>query len=120
MKAFVELGFPPPRPVKLMTLEYQLAQKIHAVSEPGNDRARDLVDIQIILKNSSVDMAKTRRLCERIFAYRKKHQWPPVITPGVGWNSMYLEAKGDLPVLPTVDEAVAWANDLIAKIDAAR
>jgi len=117
VKAFVELGFPAPRPVKLMTLEYQLAQKIHAVSEPGNDRARDLVDIQIVLANSSVDIEKTKRLCKRIFAYRKKHQWPPVITAGVGWNSMYLEAKGDLSVLPSVDEAIAWANDLIAKID---
>lgn len=116
VNAFVELGFPEPRPVKLMTLEYQLAQKIHAVSEPGSDRARDLVDIQIVLQNSIVDLAKTRHLCERIFAYRKKHQWPPTITAGADWQTKYIEAKGDLSVLPTVDEAVAWANELIDSI----
>jgi len=89
----------------------------HVVSvDQGNDRARDLVDMQIVLKNSSVDLAKTKHLCERIFAYRKKHQWPPVIIAGADWDSMYLEAKDDLPVLPSVGEAIAWANDLIERI----
>lgn len=36
------------------------------------------------------------------------------------WDVVYEAQKGGLPVLPTVDEAVAWANDLIARIDAAR
>ena len=36
------------------------------------------------------------------------------------WEIVYEAQKGDLPVLPTVDEAVAWANDLIARIDAAK
>lgn len=120
INAFVELGFPEPHPVRLMTLEYQLAQKIHAVSELGSDRARDLVDLQIVLNNSSVDLVKTRRLCERIFDYRKKHQWPPRVSPGADWDTKYIEAKGELPALSTVDEAVVWANQLIAKIAAAR
>ena len=38
---------------------------------------------------------------------------------GEGWEAMYNDQKGELPVLPTVDEAVAWANELIAKIDKA-
>ena len=29
----------------------------------------------------------------------------------------YDEQKGSLPVLQTVDEAIIWANELIAKID---
>ena len=33
--------------------------------------------------------------------------------------TVFLQAEG-LNVLPTVDDAVAWANDLIAKIDSAR
>ena len=27
---------------------------------------------------------------------------------------------GNLPVLPSADESIIWANDLIAKIDAAK
>lgn len=34
-------------------------------------------------------------------------------------SSAYNGQKGDLPVLPTVDEAVVWANELIEKINKA-
>ena len=37
-----------------------------------------------------------------------------------GWDEIYATQKLKLPVLPTVDDAIAWTNDLIAKIDAAR
>ena len=117
--AFMELGFPRPAPVKLMTLEYQLAQKLHAVTEPVGDRARDLVDLQIIANDSRLDYSKARRICERTFAYRRRHSWPPRMTGRDGWSEMYLDARGDIPVLPNVDEAIAWVNDLIAKIDKA-
>lgn len=35
------------------------------------------------------------------------------------WDAVYNDQKGRLPVLPTVDEAIVWANELIAKIDVA-
>lgn len=43
-----------------------------------------------------------------------------MISRGVGWDSLYFSQAEELNVLPTVDDAVAWANDLIAKIDSAR
>lgn len=116
---FMELGFPCPAPVRLMALEYQLAQKLHAVTEPGSDRARDLVDMQLIANDSKLDLVKAKRICERTFAYRKRHTWPPRMTSRDGWSKMYLDARGNLSVLPTIDEAIAWVNELIAKIDAA-
>lgn len=118
VKAFEELGFPKPTPVRLMTVEYQLAQKIHAATEPGNDRARDLVDIQVMVENSAVDYDKLKKLCERIFSYRKRHTWPARFFVGANWPEMYSEARGDIPALPTVEEAIAWANDFIDKIAA--
>ena len=36
------------------------------------------------------------------------------------WESLYEDAGNGLNVLPSVDEAVKWANDLIAKIDASK
>lgn len=35
---------------------------------------------------------------------------------GIGWDALYKAQRGALPVLPTVDEAIDWANDLIAQI----
>ena len=43
--------------------------------------------------------------------------WPPTLSKGDGWDQVYIERRGAVPVLPTVDEAVDWANDLIDQIE---
>jgi hypothetical protein len=117
---FEALGFPAPKAVRLMSLSYQIAQKLHAVSSPRNERVRDLVDLQIIFENAEIDLVKTKSICKRLFSYRKQHAWPPTITVQERWESLYADAMENLPVFPTVDEAIVWANDLIARIDAAK
>ncbi len=67
----------------------------------------------------TVDMRRTAELCRKLFRYRKVHEWPPTIVKGETWDSVYEYQRGGLPVLATVDEAVAWANELIDKIDKA-
>lgn len=47
----------------------------------------------------------------------KRQAWPPRIVKGDNWESLYADAKGHIDVLPTCDEAIAWANDLVASID---
>lgn len=116
VEIFEALGFPRPNAIPLMPLPYQIAQKLHGVTSVGSDRVRDLIDLQLIVAAFQVDMKKTADICRRIFKYRRRQPWPPHVTKGDFWNSLYDEQRGRLPVLPTVDEAVAWANGLIAKI----
>ncbi|WP_101721059.1 nucleotidyl transferase AbiEii/AbiGii toxin family protein [Eggerthella timonensis] len=116
--ALVEMGFPAPGKVPLMPLVHQVAQKIHAVTG-GGDRVRDLVDLQLISANAELDLAEIRRTCARLFAYRKAQTWPPVVAKGEGWDALYAAQAADLPVKPGIDEAVAWANDLIERIESA-
>ena len=116
VELFTALGFPAPRPVPLMPLTFQIAQKLHGVSSAGSDRARDLIDIQLIMGKDSVNLTEVRQICERLFKYRKCQSWPPVITKGSTWDDLYNAQKGGLDVLPTCDEAVKWANELIASI----
>ena len=111
------LALPRPSPIPAMKLEYQVAQKLHRASAPNSKRARDLIDLQLIMAAGGIDLARTAGICRRLFSYRKVHEWPPKIVVGDEWDTMYGDQKNDLPVLPTVDEAVAWANELIAKID---
>lgn len=115
---FVFLCLPIPGNVPAMRLEFQIAQKLHGASAPNSKRAHDLIDLQLILSRAEVDLAKTASICRRLFAYRKVHEWPPAITKGENWDSAYAAQRLDLPVLPTVDEAISWANELIVKIDA--
>ena len=119
VELFTSLGFPAPNPLPLMPLVFQVAQKLHGVSAAGSDRARDLVDLQLIMANDHVELAKVRDICERLFKYRKCRSWPPTIVKGDSWDSLYNAQKGALNVLPNCDEAVAWANDLIKSINKA-
>ncbi len=115
-RMFRELGFPDPDPLPLMPLHHQIAQKLHGASEPGSKRAHDLIDLQIIMRGATVDLTLTRRTCERLFAYRAMQPWPSVITKNEGWETLYDAQVLPPPVLQSVDEAVAWANELVTTI----
>lgn len=116
VKSFELIGLPEPRPVDLMIVQYQIAQKLHGVSAKGSDRARDLVDLQLITANRDIDYSALRNTCERLFAYRKLQAWPPVVEKGESWDEAYAIESEGLKVLPTVDVAIVWINDLIARI----
>ena len=116
---FTALGFPSPKPLPLMPLAFQIAQKLHGVSTVGNDRARDLIDLQLIMANDQIDLAEVKDICERLFKYRNRQPWPTTIVKGPLWESLYDAQKGALAVLPTCDEAVEWANQLIERISKA-
>ena len=105
--------------IRAMKLEYQVAQKLHGATELGSKRAHDLIDLQLILSQNEIDMAKTASICRELFRYRRKQPWPPHVVKNENWDAAYLERKGGLEVLPAVDEAIVWANDLIARIDTA-
>jgi hypothetical protein len=115
---FAQVGLPAPGRAPLMPLDHQVAQKLHALTGAG-DRARDLVDLQLIVSNAELDLAATRRVCERLFAYRRAQAWPPSVAPREGWEGLYAEQASELPVLQDLGEAVEWANDLVGRIAAA-
>ena len=115
-RIFEELGFPAPSPVPLMPVEHQIAQKLHGLTEQGSDRARDLVDLQIIVANGNFDCGRLRSLCERLFKARHLQSWPPRVVKGEEWDALYLEAKEDIDAILELDDAIEWANALIEKI----
>lgn len=117
---FEAVGLPSPSPSPLMTLHHQIAQKLHAVSAPGSERAHDLIDLQIICKLGDVNLQRTLEACQRLFAYRKQQQWPPSIVADDSWSGLYDAQAEGLDVMATAEDAVTWANELIAAIDSAR
>lgn len=116
---FVEVGLEPPRPVPVMRADHQIAQKLHALSDTGSERARDLVDLQLLDRGEDLDLVQVRSTCRRLFDYRRQQSWPPVIEVGPRWDTLYAEATAGLDVLPEVADAVAWVNAFIERIDRA-
>lgn len=110
------MGFPKLDPVALMPLHYQIAQKLHGASEPASQRAHDLVDLQVMASNESVDIRLLRETCEKLYAYRRMQPWPTPIVANVGWDAIYAEAATGLDVLQDVSDAVEWANQFLNRI----
>jgi len=116
---FAELGLPAPGPIPVLPLEYQLAQKLHALTTVDGERAHDLVDIQLLMGVGTVNIPLLRGLCERTFRYRGKHKWPPVAVVGPTWPTLYSDAAEGVAVIESVEDAVVWVNELISEISAA-
>lgn len=113
---FTDVGFDAPQPVPVLRAEHQIAQKLHALSADGSERARDLVDLQLLEQQESLDLATVAATCARLFRYRRQQAWPPTLVVGEGWDTLYLEAAEGLDVLPDVQEAVTWLNGFITRV----
>ncbi|WP_432510854.1 nucleotidyl transferase AbiEii/AbiGii toxin family protein [Kineococcus sp. SYSU DK001] len=111
---FSELGLPAPQPVRLLPTALQIAQKIHACTAPGSQRAHDLVDLQLLAPGTDdTDVAVAVR---RLFAFRRAHPLPATLTPGPDWDSRYTDAATGLDVHPALEEAVAWADEYLRRL----
>jgi len=113
---FTRLGFPEPSPVALLHTHHQIAQKLHALSAEGSERAHDMIDLQIIIKNENIDYMLTKSVCNRLFVSRKQHSWPPEIKIGENWDALYANQLHGLDVLQNVNDAIEWTNRLIQSI----
>lgn len=121
---FEAVGLPAPGPVTVLTLSMQVAQKLHACTAPDtvdwkNDRAHDLIDLQLIaLDLNDSQLPEVRETCERLFRARTGHDWPPTITARQGWPVRYSEERAhvEADVHEDLDQAVAWANEFIARV----
>lgn len=102
-RLFTEIGLEAPKPVRVMRADHQVAQKLHAVSEPGSERVRDLVDLQLLDNGEELDLQLVNATCGRLFEYRRQQAWPPAIVTGDGWVTLYEAAVEDIDVLPDVD-----------------
>lgn len=116
VELFTDVGIEAPRPVPVMRTEHQIAQKLHAVSSDGSERARDLADLQLLDQGEMLDVEIVAATCLRVFNYRRQQAWPPVIVIGENWGTLYAEAIEGVDVLPTVELAVTWANNLVRRI----
>jgi phosphoribosylformylglycinamidine (FGAM) synthase PurS component len=118
LDAFAALELPVPSSVPLMTISFQIAQKLHGLTEEGSTRVQDLIDLQLMAKNETLDLKKIRAICRRLFANRKKQQWTSRIVKGEKWDEIYQEGCQSIKgLMATVDEAIVWANDLIKRIE---
>jgi hypothetical protein len=97
-----------------MTIPWQIAQKLHAVTAVleaprGNDRAHDLVDLQLLEGLlSDTDLLSTRSACIAVFEARAQHPWPPRVAALPHWPPIYtgaLDGLGHLALAASAEDA---------------
>lgn len=111
---FEMLGFPRPQPIPLMKLHHQIAQKLHALTEPGSRRAHDLIDLQLLVANATLDYGLIGETCERLFSYRGMQPWPSKVVMQEGWDDLYNAQRAGV-VISDVGDAIEEANRLIRR-----
>jgi hypothetical protein len=117
-------GIDPPRMVPCLNTPYQIAQKLHACTEPlpeGNDRVRDIIDIWLLEGLlAPEELPAVRAAALDTFTRRGKHSWPPVVAPSQSWNRDYPLLVREHPDAPAeLSEAIDYLANLIDRIDRA-
>lgn len=122
------VGLQGPDVVPCLSLAYQIAQKLHACTDPldgarPNDRARDLADILLIeeLAGDQLDLPELAVACVDIFTVRHRQPWPPELIVWDHWPDLWARiVDEDAFPIADVHEAAGLVRGLIARIDSAR
>lgn len=121
-----------------IAMRFQIAQKLHAASDPHepptsvNDRPRDIPDLLLLrdlvretgtptladIWDASVAVFDARA-AEAIQLGRTPRYWPPVLVGHPHWVDDYRRAATSAGIALTLDEAIDQANDWIAQITVA-
>jgi hypothetical protein len=120
------VGLDGPDIIPVLALPWQIAQKLHAVTEPPlrpgkeNPRYWDLIDLQILEAMTDNDLAPIKDACIRTFAARSQQAWPPQITIYPDWPDRYTTMATSLGMpITDINEAVDVVHELIHRIDVA-
>lgn len=131
-------GLPSPDHLVGIAMRFQIAQKIHAGTDPHdppdlrNDRARDIVDLLLLRDLINAEQSPTadqvRQACLSLFESRAaearklgrpERSWPPIAIAHEHWARDYTVAATAGGVTVSLADAVSELNTWIAQIDAA-
>lgn len=128
-------GLPTPEQLLGIAVQFQIAQKLHACTDPHeppaepNDRARDIADLlllrDLVRLEGQLTSADIGAACAALFLARAHEAttlgrpprpWPPVITPYPHWHGDYdrvaLESGNNLALTDAVAELNGWIIEL--------
>ena len=115
-----------------IVMDYQVAQKIHACTDPDtdnwiNDRVRDIIDLNLLhdhfypgdppdsLTAACVDLFAARAT-EAVELGEKPRSWPPTIHANELWREQYPALAESVGLDLTLDEAIAKVQAWIDEI----
>jgi len=130
-------GVKSPNEIIGIAMDYQVAQKLHAASDPHappdfiNDRVRDIIDLVLIKENLySQDVSPTLpTACLDVFEARAKEasaigavprHWPPNLVANDTWEAAYPKLATSVGLACSLKEAIIMVEAWVCDINAAR
>jgi hypothetical protein len=120
-----DFGLDGPERVACLSLRYQVAQKLHAVTEQPPDRPNlrfwDLIDLVLLEALLDDDLTPVREAATSIFRARGTHTWPPELIAPDAWREPYAASAAEIEagVPASLDEAAVQVRGLIDAIASA-
>lgn len=117
--AFAEIE---PAEVPALPLEQQVAEKLHAYtrvygSGHPSSRAKDLIDLVLIMSHAAMDAARLREALVETFRSRGLQGLPSSVPePPPDWETAYRKLAREVGVDPTLSEGLAGARVLLDPI----
>jgi hypothetical protein len=113
-------GLRTPDAVPCLNRFMQIAQKLHAVTEPTerNARFRDLVDIVLIDTLLEQDDDRLLASIEETFQARGTHRWPTPVVIRPEWRQPLTQMLEEMRIALTVDELGEYLGRLIERLPA--
>ncbi|MBF6619601.1 MAG: nucleotidyl transferase AbiEii/AbiGii toxin family protein [Patulibacter sp.] len=131
-------GLPTPDHLASLSMRFQIAQKIHAATNPHdppafvNDRARDVVDLlllrDLVFETGSPVLREVRAAVEDVFAARAAEalkagvmprRWPARLVAHAHWEVSFGKAAESAGVVIALGDAVAQVNAWLDQIEGA-
>jgi hypothetical protein len=132
--SLAHFGLTTPSRAAGIAIDYQVAQKFHACSDPHstdrpNDRVRDVVDLHILkaaFYEGQSDLTKLAEACRDLFATRAHEAeltrettprtWPPTLTVYPHWHADYVSYAEEVGMELSLDEAIKELNAWIVSL----
>jgi hypothetical protein len=132
--ALSHFGLPTPDKLVGIALDYQVAQKLHACTDPHsppgspNNRVRDIVDLVLLRQNFYARTASLRGLadaCSDVFQSRAyeaqklgsaSRSWPPAVVAFSHWEGDYVHPANQANLQLGLHEAIDLLNIWIQEI----
>jgi len=117
-------GLQGPPAVPCLPVTHQIAQKLHAVTEPTTlevrqERVRHLVDL-LLIRELATDLSALRTACRRVFAARATHSWPPSVVMVRGWEPEFARLAVEVGLeAKDLEGAIRQLDAFIQQVEAA-
>lgn len=106
--------------MRMISIEQQLAEKLHAYSLPReerlNSRVKDLIDMLLLIEHRNINVDDLKQTIQKVFISRKTHTLPESLNePPKEWVTLYQALADECGIKLTILQVFSKLNQFYLK-----